>query len=95
MGMLAQESNTGRQAELLALQAELGKIAGVAEVFRDIDRARDCRNWVGEKIADAQGMPTLVGVECTAGGEVTVVYGGALGALFESYAAKRTALSLP
>ena len=95
MGMLAEEGNTVQPAEFFDLQAKLGMIDGVAEVFRDIARARNCQNWHGETIADAQGLPTMAAVGCTAGGVVTVVYGGALGALFESYASKRTALALP
>ena len=95
MDMLEQAGLTAQHAAFIELQVKLGKFGGIEEVFRDVDRARNCRNWQGEMISDAQGLPIIVAVECTADGVVTVVYGGALGALFESYASKRTSLALP
>lgn len=93
--MLELGGNKTRQAELLAVRTKLGQIPDVAAVFQDIDRARSCRSWQEEKIPDPSGGPAVAAVECDAGGEVNVVYGGALLALINRYTAKLNAITLP
>ena len=92
--LLEQEGNAGRETELLAIRKRLEPVSGLVPLFKDIDRARSCQNWANEQILTSDGL-LVSAVDCTTGGQVAVVYGGALRALIDSYGIKRLSLTLP